>query len=367
MPTTPARVYVHIGPPKTGTTYLQAVLRHNASRLAEVGVRLPRDGRSGHFIAALDLRDMSFQGYQKPHQRGAWSRLVGAVDTSPGAISVISHEILAGASSAEVARLTHDLAPAEVHVIYGARDVARVLPAVWQESIKNRGRRQYEKFLRAALLHLANGRTESGVWRAQHQPSTLARWAMHVPPDRIHVVTIPQQGGGAEVLWQRFCEAIGIDPEGFDLDVGTSNVSLSAEETEVLRLINENLPRDLSWPDYERRIKRWFNDRANAGRSTGTRLTVPRRHRGVLIDHTTLVKKQLTEAGYRIVGSLDDLDPAESSFGPPIRFRGGGVSRSASQLLADVLMHRGAVPQPAPRWLPQRAKRVVHRMVGRWR
>jgi hypothetical protein len=376
VPTTPARVYVHIGPPKTGTTFLQAVLRRNRSRLADAGVKLPLDGELEHFLAALDLRGFDFKGHAHPSRPGAWPRLAKAVDVTPGAVTVISNELFAGAHSAEIARLVRDLAPAEVHVIYGARDIARQLPAAWQESVKNRGRRPWASYLDNALRLLDEGDIHRGFWRGQHQPSTLGRWAEHVSPERIHVVTLPQRGAPPDLLWQRFCAAMGIDAQGYDLDVERSNPSLSAEETEVLRLVNKALPEDVNWPTYQRRIKRLFNQRANRGRSSGTRLTVPREYQDRLVDHMAQVKKQLIEAGYGVVGSLDDLDPVEASFGPRIELQGPGISQAAAELLAEALMHPGRGPALQGSELRRRLRvsDLRHRLgprlrsiMGRWR
>ncbi len=64
---------------------------------------------------------------------------------------LVSHEILAGATPAQVARALHDLRDvgrAEVHVVYSARDLGRQVPAEWQESIKHRKQKSFERYLR---------------------------------------------------------------------------------------------------------------------------------------------------------------------------------------------------------------------------
>src|SRR3954452_7154638 len=47
---------LHIGAPKTGTTFVQQVLWHNRARLAEKGVDYPFTGPREHFAATMDLR-----------------------------------------------------------------------------------------------------------------------------------------------------------------------------------------------------------------------------------------------------------------------------------------------------------------------
>ena len=59
-------VHLHIGAPKTGTTYLQDRLMLNAASLARHGVTVPgpRAGRTDlfHFRAALDLLEQDWGG-----------------------------------------------------------------------------------------------------------------------------------------------------------------------------------------------------------------------------------------------------------------------------------------------------------------
>ena len=60
---------------------------------------------------------------------------------------IISHEILAAARPERVARAMADLEGSEVHIVYSARDLARQLPAGWQESIKQGRRWTFRRFL----------------------------------------------------------------------------------------------------------------------------------------------------------------------------------------------------------------------------
>ena len=52
------RVIVHIGEPKTGTTFLQQVMWRNRGELAAAGVLLPGHHPQDHFRAQNDLRDI---------------------------------------------------------------------------------------------------------------------------------------------------------------------------------------------------------------------------------------------------------------------------------------------------------------------
>src|SRR4029077_10657748 len=71
----PRRVFVHIGLPKTGTTFLQASLDDNRTALEKAG-RLYPSLQDGMFLAALDVRG-TYDGWGRraSETRGAWERL----------------------------------------------------------------------------------------------------------------------------------------------------------------------------------------------------------------------------------------------------------------------------------------------------
>ena len=77
-----------------------------------------------------------------------------------------------------------------------ARDLARQLPAFWQESIKQGRRWTFAKFLEAAQKN-----DDLWFWRSQCLPKVLSRWGSGLEPDHVHLVTVPQPGGGARVLY----------------------------------------------------------------------------------------------------------------------------------------------------------------------
>ena len=86
------RVFLHIGAPKTGTTYLQNVLWSNRSTLLQAGVLYPGLSKDAQFHAAMDLRQAYFQEHLNPAVPGAWERLVAQARAWRGDV-VISHEL----------------------------------------------------------------------------------------------------------------------------------------------------------------------------------------------------------------------------------------------------------------------------------
>ena len=138
-------VHLHVGAPKTGTTYLQARLRRNRASLRDHGVTYPIGNHGSMFLAALDLIDRPWAG-QREAARGEWDDLMARVAECAGKV-VISHEILAAASAAQVERAMAGFQDAEVHLVYSARDLARQIPSEWQEGVKHAHLPSFERFL----------------------------------------------------------------------------------------------------------------------------------------------------------------------------------------------------------------------------
>lgn len=308
-------VLLHVGTPKTGTTYLQDVLWRNRDRLRHSGVLYPGVDPMSHFHATMDLQCGPDGRPSNPEVPGAWPRLLDHIRGWPGT-AVISHELLAPMDAARIGRAHDDLRFADVHVVCTVRDLGRQLPAVWQEDLKNRHSMRFAEFLDAARPD-AEQRHWLGdlFWRMQDAPEVLRRWASVLPPERVHVVTVPPPGGPAQLLWERFATLLGIDHAAVDAIPDAPNSSLGPAEAHLLRRINLVLDPALPWPVYERTVRRHLVD-ALARRPGGvSRISVPAADLGWVHERSERIAKELNEAGYRIVGDLGDLTPAPGGTG----------------------------------------------------
>ncbi|MDR7252968.1 hypothetical protein J2X46_001953 [Nocardioides sp. BE266] len=299
-------VHLHIGAPKTGTTYLQDRLDLNLASLARHGVTIPapRSGHSDvfHFRAALDLLEQDWGG-APGHARGAWDAMVRKVQKADGNV-VISHEILAGAKPDKVAKAMNDLAGNEVHVIYSARDLGRQLPAAWQESIKQGRKWPFKRF----LTKVERGQT--WFFNAMDLPTVLARWGAKLPPERVHVVTVPHdRGPNGDELWLRFCRAFGIDPAWAPLDSERDNRSLGIAETSLLRKLNRRLElgvrRD---PVYDSLIREQLAQEVLVSREAIPVRLPPDRY-DFAEQQAELWIEWIKGSGVDVVGDVEDLRP----------------------------------------------------------
>ena len=314
------RVLLHVGTPKTGTSYLQDVLFRNRAKLRRNDVNYPAERFDAHFLAALDLMRLRWGGLEV-QAVGAWDRLAAAVRDFDGT-SIISHEILATASRSQAVRaltsLGHEPGGAgevEVHLIISARDLVRQIPAEWQENVKHRATFSYARFLKLIQDPERKHRVGAWFWGVQEIPDILARWGADIPPERIHLVTVPPPGGPKDLLWQRFSSTFGLDD--LDLDLGTerANPSLGVPESALVRRINRAASRDLPPVHYRPMVRELLAHRTLSQRTDSPRLGLPPEAFGWVRDLSDAWITELIERKYDVVGDLEDLRGAAEPTG----------------------------------------------------
>src|SRR4051812_15645478 len=107
------RVFVHIGLPKTATSYLQTIIWSNRDRLRERGVVVPGAERRDHLWSSRRVREQASHERAPEHQRQAWTRVRDELAGSAGT-GLVSHEFFAAASADQAVAMVAALAPAEV-------------------------------------------------------------------------------------------------------------------------------------------------------------------------------------------------------------------------------------------------------------
>src|SRR4051812_45697442 len=110
---TSPRAVLHVGLPKTGTSFVQGVLRANVDTLGGHGVRLPPGAETWPsqelFLAVLYVTGRSESwGRSVEAGRRAWGRVAADVGRHD-ATTVISSETLCLAGPEQIARILTDL------------------------------------------------------------------------------------------------------------------------------------------------------------------------------------------------------------------------------------------------------------------
>jgi hypothetical protein len=373
-PGTPRKVLLHVGTPKTGTSFVQHLLFSNQETLARQGILYPADRFDAHFLAALDLMEMQWGGLEK-QAAGAWDRLAEQVRGWTGTV-ILSHEILAHASRPQVRRALASLggpAEAEVHVVVSARDLARQIPAEWQENVKHRRIVSYRAFLDAVMDPTRKGRLASWFWAVQEVPDILHRWGADLPPERVHVVTVPAPGAPPGLLRDRFAAVFGLDTVTYDQAEARSNPSLGVPETALVRRINRQVNDGvLANEDYRQFVRELLVHRTLSRRTGSARLALPPDVRSWAVELSETWLEALEKEGYDVVGDLGELRPgptaADGEFVDPDRPDEVQVGDAALQAVVTLLGEaaRLQASEKALREDLHAATRELEHARGRW-
>lgn len=298
------RVYLHVGSPKSGTTYLQRLLRHNQAALADQGVLVAGKTHVELVHAGFVIREDSRLERLPTRAAGAWDRVVEQVRSFRGHTAIVSYELFAGAKRTQAADAIASLAGLEVHVVVTTRDLGQAVSSAWQERLKFALDVPLEEW--QPPPESRGPRAEWG-WRTMDPASVAGRWGAGLPPEHVHIVTAPRRGAPRRELWDRFAEACSLQDVTVDLDIPPANESLGVTAAEVLRRVNEQ---DLGPIKGAREQSRWLRD------TLAHTVLAPLDDEPMGITDTQLAAAEeraraavaaIGEAGWTVHGDLDDV------------------------------------------------------------
>lgn len=354
---------MHVGVAKTGTTYLQRILFANRATLRSHGVLYPGE-RSDQFLASIDLRGLEADQFAHLDSTGKWDRLANEITAYDGN-ALLSHETFARASTADIQRVQSSFGDAELSVVLTVRDLGRQIPAVWQETLKNRATNSYREFLSDIFVDTDSG-GHKFFWRVQDVGKVVRRWGRAVGMSNVTVVTVPPPGGDRDELWNRFARAVDLSTVPIELPEVAGNVSLGAAEAELLRHVNEVLPEHFPWARYARAVKRQFAELKLSPRET-TRILVPPQWHQEARDKAAAMVSYLESSGCRVIGDLADLAPQlpAAEISGPDDLRSDQLLRVAAEVIRDEVILR---PPRKPPQVPPADEDVegVRARVGDW-
>jgi len=138
------KLYLHIGPHKTGSTFIQKVFFENRERVLRLGVNYPNFGFSGQFgqhEAPEKVRTL------EQHQLDEY-----LVQFLSGEINFVSSENFDRLNSGEIQKLKQSLASVDVRIVYYYRNHIDMLPSWWQEAVKHGSRASFHEFVLPHIL-----------------------------------------------------------------------------------------------------------------------------------------------------------------------------------------------------------------------
>ena len=328
----PRRVFLHIGLPKTGTTYLQQVVWKNRDALRSAGLFLPGFGHREHLWAALDLQERPRLERRHRDAPGAWQRLVAEASEQSSDV-LITHEFFCGASAEQASRAVASFPDAEVHLVVTARDAASVISAGWQESVKNGST--------VDLDSVMDGKAAGGPefsMRTWDLAGVLERWTADVPSERVHVLMMPGPGAARDLHWRHFAQTLGVDPDAYDVPTEAVNAALGIVQIETLRMVNRHLP---SYSAHDRGVWiRGYLAEDLLARQPRERGALPEKYAARFADLDRAAAALISDRGFHVLGDLSVLAAEAPSGGDgrePQSVTAEEILESASRLVADIV------------------------------
>jgi hypothetical protein len=288
---------LHVGLMKSGTTFLQGRLDANREQLAAQGIHFAGPTWARHARGIADFLELP------QRQPGSWESLRDEIRTHEG-ISVVSMEYLGPARPKRIQRLVSEFPDTRIEVVVTARDLGRSVPAMWQETLKNRRTWAWAEYVEGIRKGGAAGRA---FWNQQDLATILGRWTDRLGSDHVTVITVPPSGAPSELLWDRFREVADIAETDWQ-EAPRANESLGVASALLMRRLNLELA-GLSRQRYKKRVKSLAKHTLVQRRREEEPIgfAVPQWLR-TRADETN---RTITQLGVRVVGDLAELEPVD--------------------------------------------------------
>jgi len=299
------KVHLHIGLPKSGTTYLQQMVEATRSDWERAGWLIPRT--RDQIRAVQDA--VRHQGERE------WKALSAEMLAWQGPNVLLSVETLCRASGDRVSSILESLSGARVHVVVTARDIARSLPAQWQQSTQHRKPWSWNHYRDSVLSGERSDRAARSFWSQHDLERILARWSSGRADHQVSIVTVPHTPG-TSTLWDRFTASLSssIQPHG---NLARANESLGATSGELLARVNQlDTVRNLSDRQYNVLVRSFLaRDVLASRRELEAPVRLEYAHKAWADREASRVANAVKSSGVALFGELEDLRPTESSFG----------------------------------------------------
>ncbi|MBW9206936.1 hypothetical protein KV097_13385 [Mumia sp. zg.B17] len=298
---------VHVGPPKTATTSLQAAFHAARPKLEQHGVHYAGSRRHEMLAVVAAVGGRGFLGGPEP-DLSAWKALLADMEAAGSQRVVLSSEYLAQARLPKVERIVDEIGREQIHVVLTLRPLDRLIPSQWQQYVQTGYDISYDAWLREMFSDTPRKGLTPTFWVRHRHDELAERWADVVGADNVTVVVLDPRDH--ELVLRVFEELVGLPAGLLELQEDLSNRSLTLGEIEVVRDFNR-LYREAGWPSsahfhYLRNgVVNELRTR-QPGKDEAKIVTPPWAQDRVAALTETMVAN-LWKSGVRVVGDLDTL------------------------------------------------------------
>lgn len=221
-------LHLHIGPHKTGSTYIQKRLVDAEKQLAKVGIKYPKKWRDvlwGHHTMVVAIKSPVAK------EAGDVQKLVREVCNSDDVV-VLSSELFENLEPDEIQFVFGGL-PVDVHVHYFCRSWPGLVYSNWQEKIKQGEECSLPAF---ALEHYARPFQS----RMMNYDIPLGKYRKALPECNISLYSYDDIVSSGGDLFEAFIREVspGIDVDALPLARKEVNASLSEVDIGLIRQLN---------------------------------------------------------------------------------------------------------------------------------
>ena len=308
---------VHIGPPKTGTTALQAAFHLCRDRVERQGVHYASHGRHAMtaVLAGID-QPSPWSSDRRPPPRWNWSRLLGDIRGSKAARVILSSEFFADATPDAIRRVVDELDPARIQIVVTLRPLARIIPSQWQQFVQNQLTVSFDEWL-DVQLNQPRGTLTPTFWRRHRHDELVARWTDVVGPDRLTVVALDD--GDRDMVLRVFERLTGLADGTLVTEPDLANRSMTVPEIETVRAFNAAFKAaKLPGPLYSR-VMRFGAAAHMRGRTPAAdepRIELPAWSIEPIETLAREMMASIRASGVRVIGDLEALTTARTTRGP---------------------------------------------------
>jgi hypothetical protein len=342
---------LHIGPPKTGSTSLQAAFWAAREAALAQGVRYV--GKSRHSARAVLAATgrKSFDEGQPVPSIDHWTELLAEIRGATEPRVVLSSEGFAYASPAASDRILAELDPARTHVVVTLRPLGRLLASEWQEHAQSGLELPLEDWLHNLFHEPALPMTGS-FWRRQRHDALIERWAGPVGRENVTVIVVDDRDHDA--LLRTFEALCGLHTGTLVADRSTVNRSLTLEEITAIRALRERWEAEgLSGAAFHRvvRMKVAAEMKLRIPGPDEPRIETPQWALDRAAEIAGEIVAGIRASGVRVIGDLERLREVPRGYAgdtpPPVRI----PPEISASMAMGVLAASGVRRRPGRTWI----------------